>query len=598
MRHQLLTTAGPLLCVLLFQSVQVQAQQTSDGNRPPVRLANVGYCRISTLTTGCLLKSDRPYKVIQIPSKMVGAAYLLRDSVAANTGLKGEVVATADCTAYVAVMWNWIGNVMVPDNAFHRLEEQGWKPIDDIFESTTTGTEKWLWRVLSKPIKAGTGLEFPNPSDKDGATLLFAFSPTASTSPSLAGQPQAQQRTNSHAIAVLACAENEDARSRWLNTSYNTTIYQVQGSKWAEIDNTTQKIKWYFDENDRTSAFIELLNTTRGDTTRLLAERMDVKAGDGWKWVSNGNWESVPQKESVIAAQPTDPKQRWLAPPPLGASKQDYIEAGGQPFDDKVLNRPYGQINSVSFIFGPRPGTYYSWLVSFQNGTAQQVSFSKHDVSVTGGTPTLKNLPLQGIEIESLTAQFSGESSWLKFEETECNPTTMIKWRDDLMVARSTGKNRENTIFTTRDFGQMIERTAIAGKSIKEPASTTPDPKNSICKQCKGAGFIRMARRDIGFDKIRCSECGGTGRNRDAQRQQTPTRDDTQIEHFASPSRPELYGPYVTVSEAVEAKATLYRLQGYQMDAMMERGSGTLSTHDWDIKYDRDRQCWFIYETR
>lgn len=87
---------------------------------------------------------------------------------------------------------------------------------------------------------------------------------------------------------------NEDPRSRWLNTTYNSTIYRVQGKQWAEMENTTQKVKWTLEERDRTPEYIELFNTTRKDTTRLFDKRMDVKEGDIWNWVSNGHWTTPP----------------------------------------------------------------------------------------------------------------------------------------------------------------------------------------------------------------------------------------------------------------------------------------------------------------
>ena len=36
-----------------------------------------------------------------------------------------------------------------------QLGKDGWKPVDDTFETTTAGTEVWVWKMLSKPLKKG-----------------------------------------------------------------------------------------------------------------------------------------------------------------------------------------------------------------------------------------------------------------------------------------------------------------------------------------------------------------------------------------------------------------------------------------------------------
>jgi len=84
---------------------------------------------------------------------------------------------------------------------------------------------------------------------------------------------------------------DKDPRSRWLNTSYNSVIYHVEGKQWAEMANATRKVKWHLTETARTPEYIELVNDKRKDVTRLFPNRMDVRAGDNWKWVSKGHWD-------------------------------------------------------------------------------------------------------------------------------------------------------------------------------------------------------------------------------------------------------------------------------------------------------------------
>lgn len=110
-----------------------------------------------------------------------------------------------------------------------------------------------------------------------------------------AKETQPIRRANDEPLAT-----SEDSRSRWLNTSYNSTIYRVQGKQWAEMENATQKVKWTLEERDRTPEYIELFNTTRKDTTRLFDKRMDVKEGDTWKWVSNGHWDRATGNPATI----------------------------------------------------------------------------------------------------------------------------------------------------------------------------------------------------------------------------------------------------------------------------------------------------------
>lgn len=84
----------------------------------------------------------------------------------------------------------------------------------------------------------------------------------------------------------------EDRRSRWLNESYDTTIYHVQGTQWAELDKKTQKIKWYATETSRNDEFIEMYNSTRNQAWRFYERRMELRDGDQWKWLANGRWVS------------------------------------------------------------------------------------------------------------------------------------------------------------------------------------------------------------------------------------------------------------------------------------------------------------------
>lgn len=80
-------------------------------------------------------------------------------------------------------------------------------------------------------------------------------------------------------------------RIKWNNTSYNTTIYHVEGKTWEEKDNQSGKVKWQLTETDRTDEYIQLVNPTRKQSWRLTAKRMELKEGSDWKWLANGAWQ-------------------------------------------------------------------------------------------------------------------------------------------------------------------------------------------------------------------------------------------------------------------------------------------------------------------
>lgn len=88
-------------------------------------------------------------------------------------------------------------------------------------------------------------------------------------------------------------ATTKDARVRWLNTSYKTTIHQIKSKEWAETQNWDQVVKWRLKETGRTREYIELYNMTRRETWRVYGNRVDLKEGDGWKLIAHGRWKTV-----------------------------------------------------------------------------------------------------------------------------------------------------------------------------------------------------------------------------------------------------------------------------------------------------------------
>jgi len=89
---------------------------------------------------------------------------------------------------------------------------------------------------------------------------------------------------------LVASSDSNDGRTHWFNESYNTTIYHVRDKEWAEKDNKTDKLKWAVVEKHRTAEYIELHNAERNQTWRIRDNRMELKKGNKWEWLSNGKW--------------------------------------------------------------------------------------------------------------------------------------------------------------------------------------------------------------------------------------------------------------------------------------------------------------------
>jgi len=147
--------------------------------------------------------------------------------------------------------------------------------------------------VLTLETKDRRTIEVPLaqllPNDQEFVRLRKWMKPET-TEPQSTSTPPPPATVAKAVPEVAPKAANTDTRTRWLNESYGTTIYQVNGKDWAELENATQKIRWTLTETVRTDEYIELYNATRNQNWRLMAEKMDLKEGEQWKWVSTGHW--------------------------------------------------------------------------------------------------------------------------------------------------------------------------------------------------------------------------------------------------------------------------------------------------------------------
>jgi xanthosine utilization system XapX-like protein len=80
-----------------------------------------------------------------------------------------------------------------------------------------------------------------------------------------------------------------DSRTRWLNLTYDQTIAHGDGKAWIETRNATGEVTSRLTETARTPEYVELSGFNFG-VGRIFSQRLEMKKGDNWEWVSNGRW--------------------------------------------------------------------------------------------------------------------------------------------------------------------------------------------------------------------------------------------------------------------------------------------------------------------
>lgn len=81
-----------------------------------------------------------------------------------------------------------------------------------------------------------------------------------------------------------------DPRTKWVNTSYDSTVRHVTGKQWKESDNRTGRDLRDLEEVARTREYVELRCPSRQQTWRLMGTRLDFLKEGRWHWLSNGHW--------------------------------------------------------------------------------------------------------------------------------------------------------------------------------------------------------------------------------------------------------------------------------------------------------------------
>ena len=171
--------------------------------------------------------------------------------------------------------------------------------------------------VLAKEWKTKPALDQP---------LLFVSAVATSDTPNAA--PEVTPPSKKSTV-------DKDTRSRWTNTSYGTTIYQVNGKKWSELDNKTNGKKWDLAELERNPDYVILHNPTLNGTWRLSDVKMERKDGEQWTWISHGHWD---RDNKPVAAETQVPKDEPLPIEPKG----------GKDTRSRWVNTSYGGLFELS----------------------------------------------------------------------------------------------------------------------------------------------------------------------------------------------------------------------------------------------------------
>jgi hypothetical protein len=141
-----------------------------------------------------------------------------------------------------------------------------------------------------------SGLRFSAPEKEDSnlyASIFFSMrygyrelerglAPVGSVSPPVEITRQVESPPNT-------VNPGNNPRSRWINETYDQTIYHHRGKEWRQHDNKTQRISAHLTETGRTADYVELSGFNFG-VGRISSTRLEMNKGGTWEWVSNGHW--------------------------------------------------------------------------------------------------------------------------------------------------------------------------------------------------------------------------------------------------------------------------------------------------------------------
>jgi len=119
-----------------------------------IRIVGHGDWSVGSVSKGTGWRKKGGYAFRDFPARLDGTRFVVRPN-AHGVPERKSLQVTAPCTLYVAVMWDYIGNILVTPNDFQRFANEGWDLLDDPFKTTSSRGEIWKWRLMKKDIPSG-----------------------------------------------------------------------------------------------------------------------------------------------------------------------------------------------------------------------------------------------------------------------------------------------------------------------------------------------------------------------------------------------------------------------------------------------------------
>ena len=207
------------------------------------------------------------------------------------------------------------------------LLESALKAIDKkLFDKAQAFLQQYLEHPNATELQNAKGLLSEialATSDKDALRTLLAIDDKAFTAFSHGDASAIVNANRSNRPAVTPASA-----ARWLNTSYDTTLYHVTAKEWAEIDNKNPEVvRWHLTETGCAEQYVQLFYNERNYTIRIYANRVDIEKNGKWEWVANGHWSAPSSAQGsalVVLSYPV------LAETRVATLKKNLAEAGRQ----------------------------------------------------------------------------------------------------------------------------------------------------------------------------------------------------------------------------------------------------------------------------
>jgi hypothetical protein len=99
--------------------------------------------------------ADRDYNIKKFPKEMGGGHVVIRDSGQINDWVpNGQLTLAKDATLYACMLVKINDEQKISDKQLDALAADGWKFVEEPFETTTPDTS-WTWQVWKRDFKKG-----------------------------------------------------------------------------------------------------------------------------------------------------------------------------------------------------------------------------------------------------------------------------------------------------------------------------------------------------------------------------------------------------------------------------------------------------------